>query len=131
MKKCNKHPEAIFNGRKCRQCNQEYQAKWYSKNRDKQIKRSSERNLKLRSQKRSFFKEYQSNCFCKCGESHPACLHFHHLNDKTKIANISKMVNNNAFSLKQLKEEISKCVVLCANCHAKITAEQLGWYKNW
>ena len=26
--------------------------------------------------------------------------------------------------------EIDKCIVLCANCHRKITLEERGWYKS-
>jgi hypothetical protein len=31
-------------------------------------------------------------------------------------------------ALKKIKEEIAKCQVLCANCHAMRTAEQFNWY---
>jgi hypothetical protein len=42
--------------------------------------------------------EYKKTLRCAdCGQSHPATLDFHHLDPA--------------------KEEIAKCVVLCANCH--------------
>jgi hypothetical protein len=44
-------------------------------------------------------------------------LQFHHLNSEDKAFNISDAVRN-AVSLDRIKEEIEKCIVLCANCHA-------------
>jgi hypothetical protein len=53
-----------------------------------------------------------------CGESHPACLQFHH-QDRTEKKFALDDVASRATSMKALKEEISKCEVLCVNCHAK------------
>lgn len=50
-----------------------------------------------------------------CGESDPDCLVFHHINPKDKSFNIRV---NRKWS--QIQKEIDKCVVLCANCHAKV-----------
>ena len=51
----------------------------------------------------------------KCSYSkNTAALHFHHKVKKEKLYEISKM---RTFSKERLKEEISKCDILCANCH--------------
>ena len=42
--------------------------------------------------------------------------HFNHL-DKTNKREVSSM---NQHSLKEVKKEIRKCVLVCANCHAEI-----------
>lgn len=131
MKSCKKHPLSTFNGRKCRECNKEYQAIWYANNKEKHINRVAKNNLKLKALKRSYFKDILFNAKCKCGEFHPATLHYHHVDSSEKVDGISKMVNNNKYSLNQLKLELEKCIVMCANCHAKITAEQFNWYKDW
>ncbi len=51
-----------------------------------------------------------------CGyKDNPCALQFDHINPSEKKTNISRMDNH---SMKSLKEEMRKCRVLCANCHA-------------
>lgn len=49
-----------------------------------------------------------------CGMKNPLCLDFHHLSDKS--TNVADGVKH-AWSLNKLKEEMRKCIILCANCH--------------
>jgi|SRR3712207_5953769 len=67
-----------------------------------------------------WFAEYKSTLFCvRCGENHPACLEFHHLEGKTgKWDEVSDMVRR-LLSKERILAEIAKCEVLCANCHRK------------
>jgi hypothetical protein len=53
-----------------------------------------------------------------CGENHPATLDFHHTGDEKKLYGVSAMAYQ-GFSLDKVKHEISKCIVLCSNCHRK------------
>ena len=55
----------------------------------------------------------------ECGERHPAVLQFHHVNPEEKDGRVSHMVATNV-SWDLILAEIAKCIVLCANCHAKI-----------
>lgn len=57
----------------------------------------------------------QHGC-CICGEADPACLDFHHVNPYKKKLCISQLRTP---SLAVLKEELSKCLVICSNCHRK------------
>jgi len=67
--------------------------------------------------KRKWVAEIKSNHGCReCDEDDPRCLDFHHTGDKSE--NVSTMVWDDA-SKESLRDEISKCVVLCANCHRK------------
>ncbi len=50
-------------------------------------------------------------------QRHPATLHFHHLNSADKTFAIGKAIKR-GFSLDKIREEMQKCIVLCANCHA-------------
>lgn len=50
------------------------------------------------------------------GEYHPAVMHFHHRDPTTKIATVRQLVDTS--TIKAINEEIAKCDVLCANCHA-------------
>lgn len=78
---------------------------------DKNIQRQRDR----RSKNIKYVQEYKQNAGCTdCGEKYPYfVLHFDHLRDKK--FNISMMMNR---SLDEIKNEISKCEVVCGNCHA-------------
>ena len=71
-----------------------------------------------------------------CGfNKHHACLQFHHKDPEEKSCNVVKFANYVCFSRRskskaRLKEEINKCEVLCANCHAKVTFEEKHWRKD-
>lgn len=60
---------------------------------------------------------------CICGERAPEALHFHHVDPTHKKFTISRGTQEWAV----VQEELSKCEVLCANCHAKVHA---GRYKR-
>ena len=47
-------------------------------------------------------------------------LEFHHLNPETKSFGIG---NGDIRSLKRLKEEADKCIMVCSNCHKEIHAK--------
>lgn len=56
-----------------------------------------------------------------CGYStHPAALEFDHLPGSVKSFNIMEKVGS--YSREKIWAEISKCEVVCANCHAVRTA---------
>lgn len=92
-----------------------YERNWY-KTTGKQSRLDA--NKKWETRKLEEFKKIKSNLKCeKCGENHTACLEFHHLDPTKKDGNVSQLAKS--FSTKRLLEEISKCVILCANCHRK------------
>lgn len=62
--------------------------------------------------------KYKKDHGCACGEKHPACLDFHHINPEEKEFQISNFQRNK--SLKRIKEEITKCIIICSNCHRKL-----------
>lgn len=54
-----------------------------------------------------------------CGYAKSArALHFHHVSNE-KEHNIGRMVGQGR-SVESIMLEISKCIVICANCHAEI-----------
>lgn len=94
--------------------NREYHRQYYQANKVKRL----EQNKKWEDKKRKEFKEYKEKLVClHCGENDPICLEFHHLDPSKKDVNVSIVVGR--WSTKKIKEEINKCVVLCANCHKK------------
>lgn len=81
------------------------------------LKSHAEQTRKTRIKKAWLVNEYKYNKGCAvCGEREPTCLDFHHI-DPSK-----KELENGALmkcSFSRIQEEISKCIVLCANCHRK------------
>jgi hypothetical protein len=97
-----------------------YQRDWYKKHIDTERKRLFVSNKRRMSEVREWFSDFKSELYCvECGESHPSCLQFHHMDKKSKEFDISRMVQQ-GYSIERILSEIEKCVVLCANCHFKI-----------
>jgi hypothetical protein len=72
-----------------------------------------------------WYKELRESLFrIKCGESHIACLDFHHRDPKEKDCAISVAISK--YSKQRVLEEISKCDVMCKNCHSKYHWEENG-----
>ena len=62
--------------------------------------------------------EYKGWICTKCGlidKTYPQIYDFHHLDPSQKEFSICK----NVLSFDKIKNELDKCVVLCANCHRK------------
>lgn len=88
---------------------------WYQKNKAKHISYVRNRDKKIK----DWLKDYKKSLRCEvCGENHPACLDFHHINPKEKEFALGRV--NKFLSIKMLQNEIAKCRVLCSNCHRKI-----------
>ena len=49
---------------------------------------------------------------------------FHHLNPADKLFNLSSV--NTVMQKEKMAEEAKKCILVCSNCHRKIT---LGYYQ--
>lgn len=99
---------------KCISCDKDYAKFYYNQNKEHCIKRSK-RNTKMFANK---FQTYKDTLYCiKCGENDNFCLDFHHLDSEEKEKEVSSLVKYGNW--KNLMEEISKCVVLCKNCHVK------------
>lgn len=72
---------------------------------------------KTRKKQQESWKEWKDTLKCEqCGENHPQCLEFHHVDPSQKDFMISKI----RFSSQKLKKELEKCIVLCSNCHRKL-----------
>jgi transposase-like protein len=60
-------------------------------------------------------------CCVLCGYAkHSVALQFHHLDPSTKSFGLG--VRGITRSIAKLREEASKCVLLCANCHSEVEA---------
>lgn len=107
----------------CKACKRVYDNAYYANNpnRQEQIKLN---NIERHRENLQFLWEYYSTHPCvDCGESDPIVLQMDHLRDK--LAGVSTMMKH---ARATLEAEIAKCEVRCANCHARKTAQDFGWY---
>lgn len=111
-------PDGLQNS--CKICMKEASRASYDKNKDKWKDTRSERRQRIYNENRAFIEDYKNKHPCYiCGESENICLDFHHTDMSEKDNNVSEMLGH---SRKTLEKEVSKCVVVCANCHRKIHA---------
>ena len=101
----------------CKQCPRSYKIDYYNKNKESHYIRNNITKDKIK----EYISEVKSGGCIKCNEKVECCLDFHHLDNK--IEGVASLKNKG--SLKKVKEEIAKCVVLCSNCHRKVHAKLL------
>lgn len=94
--------------------------RYYLNNRD----RIRERDRSRARSNRKWLNEHKRGKECeRCGyDEHIAALDFHHRPGEGKTARMARMID--AYSLDAVKKEVEKCVVLCANCHRVLHAEE-------
>ena len=90
-----------------------YRRRWYERNKKRQLQTQLRRKHELR----RWISSLKVRC-AACGEDHPGCLVFHHVDPSAKELTIAAAANS-GWSKKRIAAEIDKCIVLCANCHAK------------
>lgn len=84
-----------------------------------------EKNLQRKRDRRSSIRKYlqevrQKNPCADCGENYPYwMMQFDHLPEYEKSFNIC--TTTHGFSIEAIQNEINKCEVVCANCHANRT----------
>ena len=101
--------EAARHMREWRQKNKErYNRKWKE---DRRIKKQ-------------WLDEQKANGCSLCPEKDPCCIDFHHTDPTIKEGNLSVKVAH--WGIEKLKLEISKCILLCSNCHRKLHAKERG-----
>jgi len=78
---------------------------------------------KKRARRREWLNKYKLAKGCEvCGyNTYGEALHFDHLDQSTKTNEISAMYG---MKLKNIFEEVRKCRVMCANCHARHSKNQ-------
>lgn len=105
-----------------------YARQHYEKNKQVYIERAKKFTKLQRIKLRNLIWEYllQHPCL-DCQETDPVVLQFDHQRDKK--FHICDGIRR-GLSNKTMLEEIAKCEIRCANCHAKKTAKEYGWWKN-
>jgi len=92
-------------------------AAYYQKNKKKMKVRAKQYTYEHRERLKQFLIEIKSAPCMDCGNSFPSCvMDFDHREGEEKNGCVSVMVNR-ALSLDRIKQEVSKCDLVCANCH--------------
>lgn len=105
----------------CKICVRKRSKQYYEENRE-QIRKNQKR---YEDKNREWFNEYKKTLECsKCGENHISCLDFHHINSNEKEFGIAQSISTLTKTKEQILKEISKCIVLCSNCHRKFHWEE-------
>lgn len=103
----------------CRDCTKEINKDTYARLPQRREK-IRERNTEHRLHTQRLVTRYKRMCKCAiCKESEPIALDLHHVDPTEKDAEVGKLLTG---SMRRLRNEIRKCVVLCANCHRKVHA---------
>ena len=110
----------------CKECKRAYDNAYYASKPQRRLDIVAANDQRKRKNMRYVW-EYLLENPCACGEADPVVLQFDHNDGVDKVDNVSSMVKGGR---KTLEREIKKCTVRCANCHARRTAEQFGWYRH-
>ena len=94
----------------------EYMKAWYKNLPDEEKqKRNVQRSLKRKNKKAAWVQKFGGICN-DCKLKYVDCVfEFHHIDPTTKIHTDPSKVF--MFCDKRIEEELSKCIMLCANCH--------------
>lgn len=104
----------------CKSCHREYSRQHYRDNLSKyKTKAARWRKINVAAN-RDWIKDYKASNGCTyCDESEPAVLDLHHTDPSVKDNAVANLV---VYSLDKIKHEVSKCIVVCANCHRRLHA---------
>lgn len=115
--------------KKCIKCGQEFFPKKQAKTRRYCYKCIPEENYNgssvLRKKIKIWALEYKDGKCQKCGYNKcPDALEFHHLNPDKKDFSLSD--RNLSLDWENIKKELDKCILICANCHRELHAQEKG-----
>lgn len=109
----------------CGICSAEKQREQYKDNKKYYL----DRNRELRSKNREKYRETKEGKPCAhCGGLFPqVCMDYDHIDPKTKKLCVAQMMG---YSWKDIEKEISKCELICSNCHRIKTYETTNRQKQ-
>lgn len=100
----------------CKECQKEFTRSHYERNTEYYREKARKRDALIV----KWYQDLKSTLKCEqCGESHLACIEFHHKDPSQKELSLSRAVCQ-SWSVDRMKKEIAKCKVLCSNCHRKL-----------
>lgn len=114
----------------CRECGKIYTSNHYKDNKDYYKKKARKHTNNAKEKTVLLLIDYFKDNLCaNCGEGDPIVLDFDHIDPKNKSIEVSRLITNGFTKWSEIMVEISKCQVLCANCHRRKTAKDKNWFK--
>jgi hypothetical protein len=113
------HRRGIGYMRWCKPCRARYDADHYPLVKDRRAAQVRARGLAASAVIRELKMRPCSDCG---GTFHPAAMTFDHLPGAAKHSDVASMARRHSIS--RIKQEIAKCELVCANCHAVRTYER-------
>ena len=105
----------------CIPCRKLIDAEAYQRNKEKRSQQAKDRRKELL----VWARELKMQPCTDCGQCyHPVCMQWDHLPEYEKVDDVAELVRGGCSKAKIL-EEIEKCELVCANCHA------LRTYYRW
>jgi len=105
----------------CKSCHNQYNKKHYQRNKDLYVAKAKKRTVQKRKTQRELLAKIKSVPCKDCSVVYPPyVMQFDHTSDKNFT--ISEQIGNVGW--RKMKEEIVKCDVVCANCHAERTYQR-------
>ena len=99
----------------CKECNKLYHRDHYKQNKQDYLKK----NYSYKKKYVAWIRSLKNSSCVDCGiKYNPWIMHFDHR--ENKLFGIAEAANN-TISKKKVLEEIKKCDLVCANCHAERT----------
>jgi hypothetical protein len=120
----------------CKECQKGFRKNWYEGDaHERHLENVQARKKVVREIAREYVYQYLLTHPCQgtlpngepCLESDPRVLEFHHTGRKGKA--VSELVAG-GYSIETIQAEINKCIVLCSNCHRKLTMKDRGWFRG-
>lgn len=117
--------------RECRSCGETKHIELFAKNKQCrygreyqcQACRTASINKRRRDNKIKAI-DYKGGLCARCGgKFHAAVYDFHHVNLEEKEADPGSLMHR---TWERIKEELDKCILLCANCH-RLTHAEVDW----
>lgn len=97
----------------CKSCRKKYRDKHYQDHKDYYKSKAKT----YRQRKHEEFDNLRKSLKCSiCGEDRYYCLDFHHIDPSEKETEVTNLIE----APNKLKEELEKCIVVCANCHREL-----------
>lgn len=113
----------------CKECHNSYSKIHYSNHKSKYLEKAKASNKKYKDRGRKHIESYLKNNPCvDCGESDIEVLTFDHREMLRRKG--GRVGDYLTYSIEQLITEISKCDVVCGNCHIRRTRKSLGWSRS-
>lgn len=113
----------------CKECKREIDKELYTSNHSDRKRKIRNRQNKVQTNLKELLTDIKKKSKCTiCGESRWWVLDFHHIRDKRfEVSSLARR----GCSLETFKEEIDKCIVVCANCHRDLHYKESEEYNKW